>query len=121
MKTLTHLDHVFEFKFPQLDTLVRVERSSDRVVVRATRDSFNEDRKIRFIHELAAEGFIPDGYQWYSGDATGTNLQWVVERRLSGVPESAIRTARRFMIGLLAAGAVLFLLCLLMLFLRARP
>lgn len=122
MQTCTQPNQCFEFSFPKLDTIVLVENLNDRVVVRVTRDSFSEERKVRFIRELAAEAFIPDCYQWYSGGgALAANLEWIVENPSVAVPKSAILTARRIMIKLLIGGAILFALSLMMLFLRARP
>lgn len=116
MQTRTHYGRCFEFNFPGLDTLVKVEHFAGKVIIRATRNSFSQARKILFIHELAAEGFIPDNFCWYSEDTMGFALDWIVEPSLR-VPDSAIRTANRFMFKLLAGGAVLFLLSLLFLFL----
>jgi len=69
----------FEFSFPTLDTEVQVQACDDGVVVRATRDSFSEDRKASFIHELASEGFIPDEFLWYSAHGTGPLVSWTVD------------------------------------------
>ena len=55
----------YEFSFPDLDTLVQVEERAGAVLVRATRDTFSSARKEYFIRELAAEGFIPDEFQWF--------------------------------------------------------
>src|ERR1700722_14737377 len=68
----TPLEHrTFEFRFPALDTLVKVQVRDERVTIRASRDSFTSQRKEAFIHELATEGFIPDEYRWHSVRATG--------------------------------------------------
>lgn len=120
MQTHTCKETCFKFKFPGLDTLVKVQNLAGKVVIRATRNSFSQARKISFIHELAAEGFIPDNFRWYSDETMGFALDWIIDRPLC-VPESAIRTADRFMFKLLAGGAILFVLSMLFLFLRARP
>ena len=57
MNTSVTKARVYEFDFPTLGTLLRVEESDGAVVVRATRDTFTDERKSRFIRELVAEGF----------------------------------------------------------------
>ena len=63
MKTLTRIQRQFEFCFPNLDTLVLVEEFDDCLLIRATRNTFSEERKIRFVHELVAEGFVSESYK----------------------------------------------------------
>ena len=60
--TLTRPER-YEFCFPEKDTLVLVEVVGNGVTVRATRDTFTEQRKASFVRELAAEGFISDSYE----------------------------------------------------------
>src|SRR5436305_1633541 len=75
-----HLDLLrsFEFRFARLDTLVLVEEKAGQVVIRATRNTFSDPAKLKFIHHLAKEGFIPDEFQWvWTTSAPG--VQWVVD------------------------------------------
>jgi hypothetical protein len=58
--------HRFDFNFSRLDTLVMVEKQGDGIVIHATRDTFSPERKENFIRALAAEGFIPDDFRWFS-------------------------------------------------------
>jgi hypothetical protein len=100
----------FEFGFPYLDTQVLVEDRGDSVRIRATRDTFTEQRKIAFIRELAAEGFIDDSYQWFSLAGAGSFLgvQWSVDFSWLELPRIIIDRARRFMLGLEVGGFVLW-------------
>src|SRR5258708_7070593 len=83
MKSIPRESHTFEFCFIELDyTLVRVEESAGEVTFRPTADTFSNHRKICFIRELAAEGFIPDDYRWFSltGSETYTRgVRWLVD------------------------------------------
>jgi hypothetical protein len=102
----------YEFCFPQLDTLLQVDASNDGVVIRATRDTFSERRKVYFIQELAAEGFIDDSYRWFSGfsQAAFLPVRWLVDHRWLKPGEAALARTRRFMIRLLASATILWLL-----------
>ena len=108
----------YEFCFPEKDTLVRVEVAGDVVTVRATRDTFNEQRKASFVRELAAEGFISDFYKWFSpaGPESYLGVRWTVDYRWLVIPAYAIATARRFMLRLFAASGVCWLCLMAMLF-----
>ena len=99
----------FNFSFPLLDTLVRVEKSNERVLIRASRDTFSEPRKISFVHELAAEGFIDDSYASFSGfDRSFFAIDWVIDGSWL-MPDKAARAAtNRFMIRLIASVALLW-------------
>lgn len=118
MNPPTASSRVYEFCFPQLDTLVQVEEADGAVVIRTTRDTFSEERKARFVHELAAEGFIPDEFLWLPPAAlkTSRGVRWLVD--CSGLmpgPAFAART-RRFMVRLLGASALFWLLLMVLLF-----
>ena len=98
----------FEFYLAELDNLILVENLEDGgVVVRATRDNVSDQRKMFFIRELANEGFIPDLFQWWNGDACG--LTWRVDRSWLSIPSLWRRRARKFMVKLLVLGGVLWL------------
>jgi hypothetical protein len=106
MKTSLTQPRRYEFGFPYLDTQVLVEAFGDSVSIRATRDTFSERRKIAFIHELAAEGFIDDSYQWFSlaGSEACFGVKWSVDFSWLELPAIIIARARRFMIGLEVGG-----------------
>ena len=83
---------VFEFSFPQFDTLVQVEEADGAVVIRTTRDTFSEERKACFVRELAAEGFISEELRWLPGSLSGASraVRWLVDRS-SFMPEPGAR------------------------------
>ncbi len=109
MNTPALKSRCFEFYFRDLDTLVQVENPDpDTVTVRATRNTFSDRRKIYFIRELAAEGFIPDRCQWYPLASGMPRIQWVIDSTWLRVSESAKARTRRFMLGLLGSGFLLW-------------
>lgn len=112
--------HFYEFCFPRLDTLVRVEETEDQVVIRATRDTFSEQRKRCFLRELVAEGFISDCYQWSTGfnSLSWPRIRWFVDFSWLEPTGHTGKRAHRFMIGLLASTVLLWLLLMTLLFLR---
>lgn len=111
MKTQAPFPHPFEFTFTQLDTLIQVEYSGEAIVIRATRDTFTDARKDAFIHELAAEGFIPDAYQWYSVSDTHPALPlcWIVDYSWLNPDNSELARSRRIMFRILGAAAALWI------------
>lgn len=80
----------FEFYLSDLDNMLLVQGGEDgRVTVRCTQENLSERQKVFFIRELAAEGFIPDEYQWYSGTTTGSlRVQWIKDWSWVKVPET---------------------------------
>jgi len=101
----------FEFYFRDLDNSVLVESGDDGVVIRAVRDNFSERRKCFFIRELAAEGHIPDSYQWFCGPGGDVchKLTWVVDRSWLDTHPASARRATQFARRLLICSAVLWL------------
>ena len=110
----------YEFCFPEQDTLVRVEVTEDGVTVRATRDSFNEQRKASFVRELVAEGFIDDTYRWFSsvGPESYLGVQWLVDYSWLVLSPRATATAQRFMHRVLAGVTLVWMGLVATLFLR---
>jgi len=96
-----------------MDTLVRVETRDAEVTIRATRDSFTLRRKEFFIHELAAEGFIPDVFGWFSMDAAGSGrvgMRWVVDDSWQEVAPEPLGRSNLVLLGLLSGSALLIAL-----------
>lgn len=97
----------FDFCFIHLDyTLVRVEEFEGRVTIRATADTFSRRRKLSFIRELAAEGFIPDG-RWLSpfdGEPDSYGIRWLIDDSWVKPDEALLernhRLERRFILPL---------------------
>ena len=101
----------YDFYFPDVDTLVRVEASPEAVTIRASRNTFSERRKRCFIHELAAEGFIPDDYEWLSlaGSEVSRGVRWLVDFSWLKITPEVTACANRFMLRLLAGAGLLWL------------
>jgi hypothetical protein len=120
MKSTASPPPVYEFYFPDVDTLLQVEETEGAVVIRATRDSFSDRRKASFIRELAAEGFIPDSYSWLARDAAPSTLgiRWLVDFSWVRLPVAALAETDRMIVRLLAGGFLLWLGLLLWLFQR---
>jgi hypothetical protein len=113
----------FQFYFPELDNIVLVECHEDETVtIRASKNNVPEERKIIFIRKLAAEGFIPDNYQWFSGSTDGFNgvlwekdYSWLKIRR---IPKDR---ANRFMARLLVASCILLIATMRVLIISSLP
>ncbi len=101
----------FEFYFSDLDNLLLVESLEDEsVVIRFTKDNLTEKRKIHFIRQLSAEGFIPDQYQWYSGSTFGAStVTWVKDFSWVKLPEKLMRRTSRVMKLVIAGSCILWL------------
>lgn len=101
----------FQFYFPDLDNIILVECHEDETVtVRASKNNVPEERKINFIRQLAAEGFIPDNYQWFSGSTDGSNgVQWIKDYSWLKTHTPSNRRTNRWMGGLLLAGGILWI------------
>lgn len=110
----------FVFCFSSLDTLVLVENLAEEIVIRASRNTFSEERKACFIRELAAEGFIPDHHQWLApaGPETSRGVRWLVDISCFRPDKALAAGTRRFMVRLLSSAALLWLLMMCLLFLR---
>jgi hypothetical protein len=109
MKTHAHEPRCFDFYVANLDTHVRVEESAGAVLVRASRNTFSEGRKLSFIRELAAEGFIADEYYWHplAGRGAFHGARWQVDYAwLLPDPALAARARRQLAKTLLVAAAL---------------
>lgn len=107
MKETIFFKPSFEFYFPDVDTLVQVEDVADEVTIRATRNGLSDRRKMLFIRHLAAEGFIADRYQWFTGsDSEWSHIRWLLDASWVRLPQAKIAHARKFMIRLLISAAL---------------
>ena len=111
----------FQFYFSKLDTLVLVERSTHGVLIRATRDTFSERRKVSFIRELGAEGFIDDSYHTFLGfEGTPLPICWCIDYSwLEWEAVAVRRRTNRFMVGLIGPGILLWMVVMGTLLLQA--
>jgi hypothetical protein len=109
MNTPALKSRCYEFHFRDIDTFVQVETpDADTVVVRATRNTFSERRRVSFIRELAAEGFIPDGCQWYPLPTGLPSVRWVVDNSWLRLSDAAKTRTRRLMFSVLGGGILLW-------------
>ena len=104
-----------ELYFADLDTHVLVENLEGRTVIRATRDNFTGKRKAMFIRELAAEGHIPDRYQWFfePNSIECPSVKWVIDRSWVALDPEVRGRAERHVLGVIL-GSSLFLLLLIL-------
>jgi hypothetical protein len=58
-----------------------IENHSASVIIRAAQDNFSPREKAFFIRYLAAEGYIPQSYEWFADSETAhfSGLTWVVD------------------------------------------
>jgi hypothetical protein len=92
------------------------------VVIRATRNTFSDERKACFIRELAAEGFIPEEFHWLPPAAgeRSRSVRWLVDRSYFMPGPAFTAQTRRFMIRLLGAAALFWMLLMALLFWRGN-
>jgi hypothetical protein len=107
----------FYHRYPE--NFILVENHEAGVTIRAAFNNFSERRRQLFIRELAAEGFIPDEYQFFvntsASDALG--VQWIVDKSWLRVHPAVEATAHRRLwmlyLGVLAMAFVMIVwLCL---------
>jgi hypothetical protein len=105
MNTPTAELRVFEFRFPHLDTMLRLEVQGANATIFASRNSFSRRRREMFVRELAAEGFIPDSLVGIDGGSP-CGIRWVIDEGIapSSVTES---DSQRFGQRLFKASALL--------------
>ena len=65
MHTQTALPEKVELYLPHLDSHILIQNNADGVVIRATRNNISGKQKEFLIRHLAAEGYIPDRYEWF--------------------------------------------------------
>jgi hypothetical protein len=86
----------FYHRFPENFLLVE-NREDGGVVIRAVFNNYSERRKTMFIHELAAEGFIPDEFQFMTNvEEDGfLGVRWVIDSSWLVVPPEVTATSQR--------------------------
>jgi hypothetical protein len=101
----------FQFYLSDLDNIILVEcREDETITVRATKNNCSEQRKITFIRKLAAEGFVPDNYQWFSGATDGSNgVRWIKDLSWLKIEPAVRKQSNRTMKRLLLAACVLWM------------
>ncbi|HWC58992.1 MAG TPA: hypothetical protein VHC44_04790 [Verrucomicrobiae bacterium] len=101
----------FQFYIPDLDNIVLVKSHADgTVTVRATKANCSDARKTAFIRRLAAEGFIPDEYQWLSGSIDETKgIRWIKDISWLKISPVIKQRSNRFMARLLVGAGIIWL------------
>ncbi len=71
-----------EFYHRNPENFILVENHEAGVTIRAAFANFGERRRQLFIRELAAEGFIPDEYQFFANTSGSETLgvRWVIDK-----------------------------------------
>jgi hypothetical protein len=95
----------FDFCFPRMDTLLRVEVEGRDITIRATRDTFTERQKDYFVRELAAEGFIPEESRWFRHEGPEPwqhGVRWLVDFAWLEIDEAVTARTRRWMHSIIA-------------------
>lgn len=112
----------WEFYLPDLDNHVLVEVREEEVLVRATRDNVPERRKSCFIRHLAAEGCIPEYYQWQSepGSGAGSSLKWIQDQSWLKLDSEHSRRAIRQVLRLILGAGLLLATMMAVVFLTSR-
>ena len=101
------------------DNLVLIENRPDQVVIRAARDNFSDSRKSAFVHYLAAEGYIPERFEWFSipDEAAASGLSWTIDDSWlangAGCQRKATRQILRVVLGVGVAWLALVTLAVL--------
>jgi hypothetical protein len=110
MRAQKVLPKEFQFYLPDLDNIILVEcHEEDTVTIRVTKNNIPEQRKILFVRRLAAEGFIPDQYEWYCGSTDSSNgITWIKDLSWLEIPKVITRRSRAFVCRLLVAACVLW-------------
>lgn len=111
MKAIPTRPEHYDFNFPDLDTLVRVEVHSGDVTIRTTRDSFSPRRRRAFVHELAAEGFIPEDLDWSTICGSSwkrKTVTWTVDTDWLE-PDAHVKATSRALVVKLVSGSVVAL------------
>jgi hypothetical protein len=90
-----------------------IENHAGSIVIRAAQDNFSLREKTFFIRYLAAEGYIPQRYEWFADAETVpfSGLTWLVDSSWLKQSEPQ-RTALRQIVRLIF-GALLFWLALM--------
>jgi hypothetical protein len=89
MRTEIAVPRRVELYVADLDNHVLIENDGGGVVISTSRNNFTDKRKAFFVRHLAAEGYIPDRYAWFSEPAADgfSGVRWVARVSLDGNEE----------------------------------
>jgi hypothetical protein len=81
MRNQIAIPETAELYVPDLDNHILIENNASGVTIRATRDNLSDSRRTHFIRLLAAEGYIPDRYEWFceASESALFGVTWIVE------------------------------------------
>jgi hypothetical protein len=119
VKSLPIAHRHYDFAYPRLNMSVLVEVSDECVTIRMSRDGFSDERKMAFVHELAAEGFIPDAYMWISpsyGRTSGCEIRWVVDSSWMEPGEEMLARSRQFVFRIISYSVIVMVVFMGLLF-----
>jgi hypothetical protein len=109
MNTPTAEPRFYEFRFPHLDTMLKLEVLGENATIFASRNTFSRRRKELFVRELALEGFIPEAVASAFSKENGRHgggLRWLLDEGL-GTPDTADAESQRLGLGILKASILL--------------
>ncbi len=110
MQTRSEFYAWFELSTHNPTNLVVIENQRKTVLVRAAHNNFSERRKAFLIRQLAAEGYIPDRYEYFTEEEPIAGVTWVIDRSLMFIGPEATRRTRRFMHRLIGTGCLALVL-----------
>ena len=110
MNTILPPKHT-EFFHRKPENFLFIENREDGVIIRAAHDNFSEERKFKFIRELAAEGFIPDHFQWFADRSTDgmPRVKWLIDDSWIKSRQPLEHNTDRFVLRLFLTASVLWL------------
>ena len=111
----------YEFHLAEHQTAIQVQVTKEKAIIRASRDRVPTERKISFIRELAAEGFIDQSYRFFGGFEDGIfPIEWIIDESWLKPGETARARTNRLMIRSFAVAGVLWLVMVGIMLLSSR-
>jgi len=101
---------------------ILIETHGGSIVIHAARDNFSAREKCFFVRYLAAEGFIPARYEWFSDPQTAqlSGLIWLVDSSWTADSEPQ-RKAFRQIVRVILWGFLLWLALMTFALVHAPP
>jgi len=96
MRSQIVLPEKVELYVRELDDHISVENRASGVIIRATQNHVSASRKAVLIRYLAAEGYIPDRYEWFCEPADDGffGVKWI-DGVCRGKRKISIRTLQK--------------------------
>jgi|SRR6516165_10449651 hypothetical protein len=111
-----------ELSFSRPENQFLIENHADGVRIQAARDNLSAQQKLFFVRYLAAEGYIPERYQWFADPQSGaySGLEWNVDNSWLARTDEAQRRALRQIVRVLWCATLLWLALMSFAFVRDR-